>query len=81
MGKNGEKWGKMGKNGERILWGKHFTIGNFPIFPHWLPPSLSTEENAERLKEHTNDIPIFYFECYCGKVMMLNSEKDALLSS
>ena len=22
----------MGKNGERILWGKHFRIGNFPHF-------------------------------------------------
>ena len=31
-GANGEKWGKMGKNGERILWGKHFRIGNFPHF-------------------------------------------------
>ena len=30
----GSQWGKMGKNGERILWGKHFRIGNFPHFPH-----------------------------------------------
>ena len=28
----GSQWGKMGKNGERILWGKHFRIGNFPHF-------------------------------------------------
>ena len=36
--KDGEKWGKMGETGERILWGKHFTIGKFP---HWLPPGKS----------------------------------------
>ena len=28
----GSQWGKMGKNGERSLWGKHFRIGNFPHF-------------------------------------------------
>ena len=38
MGKNGEKWGKMGKEfyGESIL-----RLAIFPIFPHWLPPFLS----------------------------------------
>ena len=28
----GSQWGKMGENGERILWGNHFRIGNFPHF-------------------------------------------------
>ena len=27
----------MGKNGERILWGKHFRIGNFPHFSPFFP--------------------------------------------
>ena len=35
--KSAQGWGKMGKNGERILWGKHFTIGNFPHFSPFFP--------------------------------------------
>ena len=35
MGKNGEKWGKMGN----LFYGESGKqIGKFPIFPHWLPP-------------------------------------------
>ena len=36
-GGGGSQWGKMGKNGERILWGKHFRIGNFPHFSPFFP--------------------------------------------
>ena len=38
--KDGEKWGKMGKNGERILWGKHFTI------PHFSPLKKNFERRS-----------------------------------
>ena len=36
--KDGEKWGKMGKEfyGESIL-----RLAIFPIFPHWLPPTIN----------------------------------------
>ena len=35
--KSAQGWGKMGKNGERILRGKHFTIGDFPHFSPFFP--------------------------------------------
>ena len=60
--KSAQGWGKMGKNGERILWGKHFTIGNFPIFPHWLPPVfiglLINESVKKMIVRDTNVIGI-----------------------
>ena len=40
----------MGKNGERILWGKHFRIGNFPHF------SLQVQSPGSWSRE----VPLFF---------------------
>ena len=40
--KSAQGWGKMGKNGENFLRGKHFTIDNFPHFSPLAPKVLAT---------------------------------------
>ena len=81
----------MGKNGERILWGKHFTIGNFPhfspFFPIGSPPfqTLTPNFNPQAYslvsrRFHTPIVAILHI-AFLAVVSLLIGNLDDLISS